>query len=61
MPDCVYKMGNLRIVDLTKVLDPKTESRRCHLIRYNTGGPLPHRAGSAQPPRHPLRVPVSSL
>ena len=27
MPDCVYKMGNLRIVDLTKVLDPKTESR----------------------------------
>ena len=41
MPDCVYKMGNLRIVDLTKVLDPKTESRRCHLIRYNTGGPIP--------------------
>ena len=41
MPDCVYKMGNLRIVDLTKVLDPKTESRRCHLIRYNTGGSIP--------------------
>ena len=41
MPDCVYQMGNLRIVDLTKVLDPKTESRRCHLIRYNTGGPIP--------------------
>lgn len=33
MPDCVYQMGNLRIVDLTKVLDPKTESRRCHLIQ----------------------------
>ena len=61
MPDCVYKMGNLRIVDLTKVLDPKTESRRCHLIRYNTDSGFPHRAGSDQPPRHPLRVPVSSL
>lgn len=64
MPDCVYKMGNLRIVDLTKVLDPKTESRRCHLIRYNHRRPdsgFPHRAGSDQPPRHPLRVPVSSL
>lgn len=41
MPDCVYAMGNLRVVDLTKTLDPKTESRRCHLIRYNTGGPIP--------------------
>ena len=37
----VYKMGNLRIIDLTKPLDPATESRRCHLIRYNTGGPIP--------------------
>lgn len=36
-----YEMNGLRIVDLTKVLDPKTESRRCHLIRYNTGGPIP--------------------
>ena len=34
----VYELGNgLRLVDLTKVLDPATESRRCHLIRYNTG------------------------
>ena len=33
----VYELNGLRIVDLTKVLDPKTESRRCHLIRYNTG------------------------
>ena len=41
MPDCVYKLGDLRVVDLTKTLDPKTESRRCHLIRYNTGGPIP--------------------
>lgn len=38
---CVYEMGNLRIVDLTKELDPATESRRCHLVRYNTGGPIP--------------------
>ena len=38
----VYELGNgLRLVDLTKVLDPATESRRCHLIRYNTGGPIP--------------------
>ncbi|MCI8960666.1 MAG: cyclase [Lachnospiraceae bacterium] len=37
----VYQLGNLRIVDLTKVLDPETESRRCRLIRYNTGGPIP--------------------
>ena len=26
--DCVYEMGGLRIVDLTKQLDPKTETRR---------------------------------
>ncbi len=37
----VYQLGNLRVVDLTKTLDPKTESRRCALIRYNTGGPIP--------------------
>ena len=37
----VYQMGNLRIVDLTKVLDPQTESRRCGLTRFNTGGPIP--------------------
>ncbi len=37
----VYQMGNLRVVDLTKVLDPKTESRRCGLTRFNTGGPIP--------------------
>lgn len=36
-----YKMGNLNIVDLTKHLDPATESRRCHLFRFNTGGPIP--------------------
>jgi arylformamidase len=37
----VYHMGNLRIVDLTKLLDPKTETRRCHLVRFNTGGRIP--------------------
>lgn len=36
-----YQIGNLRVVDLTKVLDPKTESRRCGLTRFNTGGPIP--------------------
>lgn len=34
-------MGNFRIVDLTKTLDPATETRRCHLFRFNTGGPIP--------------------
>jgi kynurenine formamidase len=37
----VYQMGNLRVVDLTKPLDPATETRRCHLFRFNTGGPIP--------------------
>lgn len=37
----VYQLGSLRVVDLTKVLDPKTESRRCGLTRFNTGGPIP--------------------
>ncbi len=37
----VYQLGNLRVVDLTKVLDPKTESRRCGLTRFNTVGPIP--------------------
>ncbi|MDO4960547.1 MAG: cyclase family protein [Eubacteriales bacterium] len=34
-------MGNLHIVDLTKVLDPETETRRCRLWRFNTGGVIP--------------------
>ena len=37
----VHQLGNLRVIDLTKKLDPKTESRRCHLFRFNTGGPIP--------------------
>ncbi len=36
-----YQMNNLRIVDLTKTLDPATETRRCGLTRFNTGGPIP--------------------
>lgn len=36
-----YDLNVLRVVDLTKALDPKTESRRCHLYRFNTGGPIP--------------------
>ncbi|MBX4262563.1 cyclase family protein [Clostridium estertheticum] len=36
-----YKMGDLKVIDLTKVLDPKTESRRCGLTRFNTGGSIP--------------------
>ena len=35
---CVYEMGNLRVIDLSKILDPATETRRCHLFRFNTGG-----------------------
>lgn len=37
----VYSLGNLRIIDLTKVLDPASETRRCHVYRFNTGGPIP--------------------
>lgn len=36
-----YQLGNVRVVDLTKYLDPATETRRCHLYRFNTGGPIP--------------------
>lgn len=34
-------LGNLRIIDLSKPLDPATETRRCHLFRFNTGGRIP--------------------
>lgn len=37
----VYQLGDLRVIDMTKLLDPKTESRRCHMYRFNTGGPIP--------------------
>ena len=39
--DAVYKMGDLRVIDLSKILDPATETRRCKLHRFNTGGPIP--------------------
>lgn len=32
---------NLNIIDLSKHLDPATESRRCKIRRFNTGGPIP--------------------
>lgn len=37
----VYELGKVRVVDLTKTLDPKTETRRLSLNRFNTGGPIP--------------------
>jgi arylformamidase len=37
----VYQMGKLRVIDLSKQLNPQTETRRCHLLRFNTGGPIP--------------------
>ncbi len=38
----VYDFGNgMRMVDLSKLVDPATESRRCSLNRFNTGGPIP--------------------
>lgn len=37
----VYRLNGLRVVDLTKPLDPATETRRCHMYRFNTGGPIP--------------------
>jgi arylformamidase len=37
----VFSMGNLRVIDLTKPIDPETETRRCKLFRFNTGGLIP--------------------
>ena len=41
LPPKSYQKGNLHVVDLTKTLDPETESRRCRLWRFNTGGSIP--------------------
>lgn len=41
LPGAVGTVGGLRLVDLTKTLDPRTESRRCRLWRFNTGGVIP--------------------
>lgn len=38
--DMFLKEG-VRVIDLTKQLDPETESRRLKLHRFNTGGPIP--------------------
>ncbi len=38
----VYDLGNgLRLIDLSKLVDPATETRRCKLDRFNTGGAIP--------------------
>jgi arylformamidase len=36
-----YTMGNLRVIDLTKRVDPATETRLCNLDRFYTGGHIP--------------------
>ena len=41
MSNNVAMMGKYRVVDLTKFIDPATETRRCKLRRFNTGGPIP--------------------
>lgn len=38
---CVYELNGLRVIDLTKYIDPSTETRRCNLDRFNTGGAIP--------------------
>lgn len=38
---CVYELNGLRVIDLTKCIDPSTETRRCNLDRFNTGGAIP--------------------
>jgi arylformamidase len=37
----VWQVGKLRIIDLSKPLDPAAETRRCRLFRFNTGGAIP--------------------
>ena len=36
-----FPFGKFRVVDLTKLVDPATETRRCTLYRFNTGGRIP--------------------
>ena len=42
LPPKEFTIGSLHIVDLTKVLDPNTETRRCRLWRFNTHGECPY-------------------
>lgn len=37
----VYDLNGYRMIDLSKILDPATETRRCKLYRFNTGGAIP--------------------
>lgn len=39
--ETVYSMNGLRVIDLSKLVDPATETRRCKLYRFNTGGAIP--------------------
>ena len=43
MDQCLKTAANesYKVIDLTKHLDPETETRRCKLRRFNTGGPIP--------------------
>ena len=50
LPAKEFTVGGLHIVDLTKTLDPGTESRRCRLWRFNTGGPPATWAPTASAP-----------
>ncbi|SMP52557.1 arylformamidase [Sphaerochaeta associata] len=34
-------MKPYKVIDLSKILDPATETRRCKIRRFNTGGPIP--------------------
>ena len=36
-----YSMGKLRVIDLSKHIDPATENRRCHLSRFLNTGRVP--------------------
>lgn len=37
----VYELNGLRVIDLSKYIDPATETRRCKLDRFYTGGAIP--------------------
>lgn len=39
--DTVYMMNGLKVIELSKIIDPATETRRCKLHRFNTGGAIP--------------------
>lgn len=60
---CVYNMGNLRIVDLTKQLDPQDGDQKMSSVSFQYRRPysgFPHHYGFDQPSGNSLRMPVSS-